>query len=491
MNFKKFICVVLTICVCFSFGISVSAKSMKLSKSSISMYKGKTKIISISNVKAKAIKNVTIKVGSKKVASVKKVSKTKYKVKGTKVGKTNVTFSVKYKKGKKLVTKKLVLKVKVKKKAAPDVAKHHSYSDAVAVIPASTAKLVAGMDNGSKKTPEFDKENGLITGMTANCVASFTVPDNVSGQFDIYIELGKTSTVAGESMYSLSVNDGTPYCLPAGIKAGDPYELGTFLMGEGINLKTGDVVNIVGNPGFVRLPYIGNMALYKSGSSVAVGYDSGKIYSNQIDESDPISGKTIAWLGSSVTYGYGSSGYSMADAIRDNHSNTKCYKYAISGTTLVNDSNTSYVARMKNDIDPNMKIDMLIVQLSTNDASQGKPMGELSESMDPKDFDDKTIIGAIETIIAYGRDTWHCPVVFYTGTKYNSENYANMVTALYDVAKKWEIDVIDLWGNEEMSAVVGTDLYKTYMKDSIHPKLDGYVKWWTPKFEDYLKNHMN
>ncbi len=64
---------------------------------------------------------------------------------------------------------------------------------------------------------------------------------------------------------------------------------------------------------------------------------------------------------------------------------------------LTNTSDSSYVERMK-EIDPNMDIDAFVVQLSTNDATNGMPLGEISDS---DEYDDTTIVGAMETIISY------------------------------------------------------------------------------------------
>ena len=109
-----------------------------------------------------------------------------------------------------------------------------------------------------------------------------------------------------------------------------------------------------------------------------VGYDGGKVpEQQQTDATYPLSGKTICWLGSSVTFG---DGYSMAEVIAENHANTRCLKYAISGTTLANSDNTSYVARMKSDISPDLDMDLMVVQLSTNDATKegGPELGAVS-----------------------------------------------------------------------------------------------------------------
>ncbi|MCR5836730.1 MAG: SGNH/GDSL hydrolase family protein [Lachnospiraceae bacterium] len=198
-----------------------------------------------------------------------------------------------------------------------------------------------------------------------------------------------------------------------------------------------------------------------------------------------LNGKTIVWLGSSVTRGYGSNGYTMADGIAAKHSGTVCEKYAVDGTTLVNESSTSYVARMMNEIDTNKKIDIFVLQLSTNDATNKKTIGEVSTSTDIKDFDDKTVVGAMETIIAYVKNTWNCPIVIYTSPKYANTHYEQMVQKTYDVVKKWNIGLIDLWTDPDM-----TPAKSGYMKDAIHPTRLGYDNLWTPKFEAYLAEYL-
>ena len=136
----------------------------------------------------------------------------------------------------------------------------------------------------------------------------------------------------------------------------------------------------------------------------------------------------------------------MADEIAANHSATS-YKYTISGTTLAdcktasslptdgNGSHGSYVERLKQ-LDTSRKYDLFIVQLSTNDATAGIPMGEISKSKELSDQDTATVIGAMEYIIAYVEENWDCPVMFYTGTKYDSEQYAQMVDDLLKLQEK-------------------------------------------------------
>lgn len=194
-------------------------------------------------------------------------------------------------------------------------------------------------------------------------------------------------------------------------------------------------------------------------------------------------GKTIIFLGSSVTYGSAAGGVSFAD-ILEKEDGIISVKEAVSGTTLADMKSSSYVSRMKT-IEKDIKADAFICQLSTNDAKKDISPGEISESFSLDDFDTKTVAGAIEYIIVYAKNVWNCPVIFYTGTKFDNEIYAQMVDLLLKIQKKHNIGVIDLWNSDEMNAVSAAD-YKAYMRDGVHPNLDGYEKWWTPQFRKYL-----
>ena len=199
-------------------------------------------------------------------------------------------------------------------------------------------------------------------------------------------------------------------------------------------------------------------------------------------ESTALTGKKIIFLGSSVTYGAASKGVSFADYIAKRNA-CSIVKEEVSGTTLVDSGINSYIHRLKK-IDEG-EADLFVCQLSTNDATQKKALGEVSNSFDRNDFDTSTVAGAIEYIIAYAQDEWHCPVVFYTNPKYDSEAYADMVALLYQMKDKWNITVIDLWSDEAFNHIT-QDEYALYMADKIHPTQAGYREWWTPYFEQEL-----
>lgn len=198
-----------------------------------------------------------------------------------------------------------------------------------------------------------------------------------------------------------------------------------------------------------------------------------------------LSDKTFIFLGSSVTYGFCSDGYAMSDYISGKYG-AKTYKWAVSGTTLADFSESSYVSRLKKEADSCVKCDYFICQLSTNDAWQDKPLGEVSDSYSTDSFDTKTVAGAIEFIIAFAIAKWGCPVAFYTGTRFSNVKYSEMVDILYEIRDKWGIGIIDLYNDEEMNAV-STEDYALYMADPIHPNKKGYAEWWGPKFGIFLE----
>lgn len=201
-----------------------------------------------------------------------------------------------------------------------------------------------------------------------------------------------------------------------------------------------------------------------------------------------LEGKTIIFLGSSVTYGYGSKGKSFVDYMVK-QDGIIAVKEAKSGTTLVDDSDDSYISRMKT-IDKSIKADLFVCQLSTNDATKEKPFGFITKSFNKDDFDTHTITGAMEYIIAYAQETWGCPVMFYTNTGYDSENYKEMVRILTEeIQRKWTVGVINLWNNNQLGSISDEER-AIYMVDAIHPTMAGYRDWWLPVMRPAMEKYI-
>lgn len=197
----------------------------------------------------------------------------------------------------------------------------------------------------------------------------------------------------------------------------------------------------------------------------------------------PLSGKNFIFLGSSVTKGFAAYSKSFVDMIGVRNG-ANFIKEAVSGTTLADNGEKSYVSRLKK-IDKNAPCDVFVCQLSTNDATKNVPLGSIANGKDINSFDTKTVCGAIEYIIAYAKQTWNCPVMFYTNPEYASPAYKAMVDALVKIAAKWDVQVVNLWTDKEINAKENKK--GSYMNDQIHPTKKGY-QLWTPVFEAALAN---
>ncbi len=208
---------------------------------------------------------------------------------------------------------------------------------------------------------------------------------------------------------------------------------------------------------------------------------------SQMEES-PLAGGRICILGSSVTLGSASGEQAVGEYLAARFG-AGLYKEAESGTTLTDRNDSSYVSRLKT-IPTEERFDLFVCQLSTNDATLSVPLGEISEGTGLDCFDTSTVTGAMEYIIAYAKATWGCPVVFYTGSHYQSAEYTAMVKALQGLGRKWGIGVLDLWTDEEFNSI-SEELRALYMWDDIHPTKAGYSLWWGPELERQLMEFLN
>lgn len=198
-------------------------------------------------------------------------------------------------------------------------------------------------------------------------------------------------------------------------------------------------------------------------------------------ENSPLKNKNVLFLGSSVTNGAAALYQSIPEYFGARMGCTYI-KEAVDGTTLTDNGENSYIKRMIHNVDSNEKIDLLVCQLSTNDASKEMPLGEISSEETLEAFDTETVTGAIEYIICYAKQTWNCPVVFYTNARFESENYSAMVERLYQLADKWDIGILDLWSSDEFNHITDEER-SLYMNDNIHPYKAGYRDWWGPEME--------
>jgi lysophospholipase L1-like esterase len=169
--------------------------------------------------------------------------------------------------------------------------------------------------------------------------------------------------------------------------------------------------------------------------------------------------KQILFLGSSVTRGAASLGVSFADLLEKKYGIISV-KEAVDGTTLSNINENSYGNRLKK-INTTQKFDAVVVQLSTNDAHHQNL---------PKD----SIQNGIVDIVTYVRQTWKCPIVFYTNPYFENANYKEMVANLLNLSTEHQFAVIDFYNNEAWNNLSAYEK-GLRMYDPIHPTLKGYM----------------
>ena len=182
-----------------------------------------------------------------------------------------------------------------------------------------------------------------------------------------------------------------------------------------------------------------------------------------------LAGKTVLFLGSSVTYGWATDGVSFADIMAKRGGFT-CVKEAVSGTTITDVGEQSYVARLKK-LDTSMKLDLVICQLSANDATRRLPLSGVE--------------GAVRDIVEYTRSTFDCPIAFYTNAYFDNAQYKEMVGTLFRLSLELDFHVLDIYNDPDAISVLEKNADK-YMKDALHPTLLGYREWWTPMFEHFV-----
>lgn len=229
----------------------------------------------------------------------------------------------------------------------------------------------------------------------------------------------------------------------------------------------------------------------------------------------PLFGKTIYWLGSSVTYGASSSGEAMAEYLAA-MTGAICKKDAVSSTTIFDDGSSgvtgkgSYTRRLTTStvFDKNDRVDAFICQISTNDSTSSRldkrVVVEDKSVVKKEQFDRATTLGGVEYIIAYAIETWNCPVYFYSGSYFgdvgentranrdpSGTNYSKLIDDVKIAVDKWQslgydVDVIDMYNDKDFNAKVSDAYYKWCTSDPIHPKKAGYLNWWTPYFEQFL-----
>lgn len=126
----------------------------------------------------------------------------------------------------------------------------------------------------------------------------------------------------------------------------------------------------------------------------------------------------------------------------------------------------------------------VMIEIPYGDIKRHSKIGEISDGAWCADFDTKTLIGAMEYIVIYCRDTWGCPVGFYTGYYPEDEDYQKLIDAMNIVAEKWKVDTIDFCNSP--SITINDDNKKEYLASKHYPTAQGYKEFFTPMVEVFF-----
>ena len=217
------------------------------------------------------------------------------------------------------------------------------------------------------------------------------------------------------------------------------------------------------------------------------------------DRSSPLYGKSAIFVGDSISYGAldDVKGLAWAGRIGQKYGMT-WVNNSISGTTVsggayhMNGSTQTPIAPMKEQL-ADGNFDYVVIEGGINDAlhfrdHQTNPLGEISESTEPADFDTQTFGGALEELFYTAKQKYPQAKIGYIVTFQVPAIADAAVSPYYNLAKqiceKWDIEYIDLYHDSEVTGWF-VDKQSTYLPDKLHPNADGYALV-TPKIEKWM-----
>lgn len=208
------------------------------------------------------------------------------------------------------------------------------------------------------------------------------------------------------------------------------------------------------------------------------------------EANSPLEGKRVLFLGDSLGAGQWDDGRVRAWAGRiAEQFGTVSDNQAIGGYCFSNIRGSGpMILNQLNKVKRN-EYDMVILEGGVNDAwgtvdgtNKIAPVGEMSESFDPDDFDVSTFAGGFEKTLSMVFDYYSDATVGYIAVfNMKAATGIGKVTEMepyYDMAKqiceKWDVAYLDMYHddyvNDELMAVTTSK----YLKDPVHPNKEGY-----------------
>ena len=219
-------------------------------------------------------------------------------------------------------------------------------------------------------------------------------------------------------------------------------------------------------------------------------------------DADILSGKTIVFLGDSVTVGLGwqneigdtKNKYGWAKIIQEHFPTATVKNLAISGACIANTGNYidviyQYVAMSKTELPdyytPNP--DYIIFSGGGNDGLNSVSMGTICDGFAPAYENINTTIGALEYMFANAYNAYPTARKGFIITQRLTDVVEEYYDAIRNVCQKWSIPVLDLSRVGEINAFID-GIATTYFPtdDRVHPNEKCYREILAPKVEEWL-----
>lgn len=335
-------------------------------------------------------------------------------------------------------------------------------------------------ENANCYFPTLDK-----TGAYLNNDGSYTDYANHSCSHYIAVQEGDTLTfgpaVAGQGYHAMGF-DAEKTAVTGKVTASDLESTDTFSDGRMLYTYT-----VPAGISYVRVvnstSYKSSFVIFKNNPITVEDYNN--YMGIQVDPSSPLYRKTALFVGDSICYGSqddASNRLAWAGRIAQSRGMLSYVNSAISGTSL----STARAERQGKIVSQLTRysgwhFDYVILHGGVNDAWDSYPVGEMSDSFDPADFDLSTYAGGLEELIYnaikyYGKTSAIGYLMNFKAPGCSTGNISDM-SAYFAVGKqiceKWGIAYYDMYNSEEISEALKVTT-NTYLPDYIHLNAAGY-----------------
>lgn len=213
------------------------------------------------------------------------------------------------------------------------------------------------------------------------------------------------------------------------------------------------------------------------------------------ETANPLDKKCVLFVGDSITeasneWGKGSVGW-PGRIMQDN--NMRGVNKGKSGASVSNVRGTNTVlAQLEGQAVNKDKFDYVIMHGGVNDAWDSAPVGVMTDDFSGP-FDVTTFAGGLEATFKYAKETYtKAKLGYIINFSLPSAKYGRLsdMSEYFDKAKeicrKWGIDYLDLYSDEEFNRNVLKTHTVQYLPDTIHPNTEGYDIL-SPVIADWMK----